>query len=386
MCPGKVCRQQAMLLIVAALLAGAGGCSLVTLKSPERPLSTRDLNARILTREYSAHFIAAVEKSADSLVVEEEDAELLTNTLRWKVGASAESVKAATQIAPMMGLLDTWALALQMRAFMAEGGTGGNLFGPHQEAVRWVAEVQAQNADALAERIIAPKEFQKYQDFVKTYVRRYPLQDLSFERASIVELWSAESGAEVKLVDSLGTIPEAMSDFADRMKIYGDTMPSQALWRTELALRDSGYTRLDIRTELAQLDERMDRMAAAAENAPALVHDAVADVRKTLISIIDKLNQSSVTMLLAFHDERVALTADVQAERAKALVALDEQRKAVTLDAARISNQVVITAGRELRRLALQMVLLLVFFALVALGLPFAAGYFVGRGRRPPSA
>jgi hypothetical protein len=284
----------------------------------------------------------------------------------------------------MMGLLDTWALARQMRAFLAEGNTGGTLFGSHQEAVREVAEVQAQNADALAERIIAPKEFQKYQEFVETYVRRYPLQDLTFDRASIVELWSSETGAEVKLVDSLGTIPEAMSDFADRMKIYGDTLPSQALWKTELALRDSGYSRIDIRRELEQLDDRMDRMTAVAENAPELVHDAVADVRRTLITIIDKVNQSTAAMMLVLHDERVDLTADIQAERAKALVALDEQRKALTLDAARISNQLVITAGRELRRLALQVVLLLVLFAVVALGLPFAAGYFVGRGRRAP--
>jgi hypothetical protein len=146
----------------------------------------------------------------------------------------------------MMGLLDTWALALQMRAFLAEGSTGGTLFGSHQEAVREVAEVQAQNADALAERIIAPKEFQKYQEFVETYVRRYPLQDLTPEDL-VRGAMEQRNRAEVKLVDSLGTIPEAMSDFADRMKIYGDTLPSQALWKTELALRDSGYSRIDIR-------------------------------------------------------------------------------------------------------------------------------------------
>jgi hypothetical protein len=349
-------------------------------------LSTRDLNARILTREYSAHFIAAVEKCADGITAGEVDAEVLTNTLRWELGASTQSVRAATQIAPMMSFLDTWALALQMNEFVAEGNTGANLFGAHQAAIREVAEVQAQNADALAERIIAPKDFPKYQKFVQTYVRRFPLHDLSFERAPIVEQWSLEGGAEVKLVDSLGTIPEAMSDFADRVQIYGDALPSQTLLKTELALRDSGYSRLDLRAELTRLDERMDRLTAVAENAPELVHDAVADVRKTLITIIDKVNQSTTAMMLAFHEERVDLTADVQAERAKAIVALDEQRKALTLDAARISNQVVITAGRELRRLALQVVLLLILFAVVALGLPFAAGYFVGRGRRVPSA
>jgi len=377
-------RRRGGVFTIAALLAALGGCSLVSLKSPERPLSTRDLNARILTREYSAHFIAAVEKCADGITEGEGDAAVLTNTLRFELGASTQSVRAATQIAPMMSFLDTWALALQMNAFFAEGNTGANLFGAHQAAVREVADVQAQNADALAERIIAPKEFKKYRDFVATYVRRYPIHDLSFERAPIVDLWSLEGGAEVKLVDSLGTIPEAMSDFADRVQIYGDALPSQTLLKTELALRDSGYSRLEIREELAQLDRRFDRMASVAENTPELMHDAVADVRKTLITIIDKVNQSTTEMMLAFHDERVELTADVQAERAKALVALDEQRKALTLDAARISNQVVVTAGRELRRLALLVVLLLVLFSVVALGLPFAAGYFVGRGRRAP--
>jgi hypothetical protein len=52
---------------LAVLIASVASCSLISLKSPEKPLSTRDLNARILTHEYSAHFIAAVEQSADQI-------------------------------------------------------------------------------------------------------------------------------------------------------------------------------------------------------------------------------------------------------------------------------------------------------------------------------
>jgi hypothetical protein len=369
-------------LTAAALLLGVGGCSLVSLKSPERPLSARDSNARLLTREYSAHFIEAIEKGAGDITAAETDTEVLTNTLRWEVGASTQSVRAAMQLAPMMSFLDTWALALQMREFFAEGNAGGSLFGSHQEAVRALADLQAVSADNLARRIIAPKEFRKYQTFVQDYVLRYPIQDLQFAREPIVDLWSRETGSEVKLVDSLGTIPEAMSDFADRLQIYSDTLPSQTLWKTQLALRDSGYSRLDLSKELSELDRRFERMAAVAENAPALVHDSVRDVRQTLLTIIDKLNQSSQAMILALHDERVALTADVRSERATALVAVDEQRKALAIDAAKLSNQLLTTAGQELRRLAREVILLLVLFSLVVLGLPFAAGYLVGRGRR----
>ena len=381
-CNGTWRPRRAKILVLAAMLAGAGGCSLLSIKSPERPLSARDLNARILTREYSAHFIAAVEKCADDITAGESDPRVVTNTLRWEVGAATQSVRAATQIAPTMGLLDTWALAMQMKAFMAEGSTGGALFGSHQAAVRALADEQADTANDLAHRILAPKDFQKYLSFVEAYSHRYPLEDLSFTRASIVELWSRESGSEVKLVDSLGTIPEAMSDLADRMQIYGEALPSQALWKTELALRGSGYSQVDIRSELAQLDSRLNRMAAVAENAPQLVHGAVNDVRETLITIIDKLNQSSESMITAFHNERVALTADIQSEREKALVAVDEQRKALALDAARVGDQVLTTAGEELRRLVREVLLLLILFAAVVLGLSFGAGYFLGRARQ----
>ena len=48
----------------AVLLLGAAGCSLISVKSPERPLSVRDLNARILTRELSSQFVAAVARCA----------------------------------------------------------------------------------------------------------------------------------------------------------------------------------------------------------------------------------------------------------------------------------------------------------------------------------
>lgn len=49
-----VLRSLTYATIAAVLLMNVASCSLVTLKSPEKPLSTRDLNARILTHEFSA--------------------------------------------------------------------------------------------------------------------------------------------------------------------------------------------------------------------------------------------------------------------------------------------------------------------------------------------
>jgi hypothetical protein len=371
-------------MLAAALLLNAAGCSLVSLK--EQPLSPRDLNARVLTREYSAQFIAAVEKCADDISAKQNDQPVLINTLRWEIAAASHSVRAATQITPMMSVLDTWALALQMQSFVSEGNPGGLLFGAQQGQVRSLADQQARSADQLASLVIVPKDLPRYRQFVEGYARDNPIEDLAFARAPIVARWTREYGADVNLIDSLGTIPEAMSDISDRLRIYGEALPTQALWKTQLAIRESGLSGKEMHATLDALNARMDRMAAAAEKAPDLVHDAIVEAHQTLLGIINRLNESSLSMMQALHEERIALTADVRVERQATLVAMDEERKALALDAAKISDQVVATAGQEVRRLARDVLILLIVLSIVVLGLPFAAGYMVGRNRRRDSA
>jgi hypothetical protein len=371
----------ALLLGSAAVLGSLAGCSLLSLKSPERPLSARDLNARILTRELAGQFIAAVGRSASDIAGTESDPAILDNSLRWEIAAVAETRRAETQIAPLMSLLDTWALAAQLQAFLGEGGAGAALFGTHQGAVRGVTDEFAAGAEALARQLLAPGELSAYQNFVAGFVREYPLRDLSFARPSVVELWSHAQGATTPLVDSLGTIPEAMSDVAQRLQIYGETTPGQIIGRTQLALRESGYTQGDVRQQLQRLDAQLDRLTAVAESAPQLMNGAIAEVRRSLRDVIERLDASSRATTEALRTERIALFADLQRERQVTLAALDAQRKALTADAARIADQGVKSAGEQLRYLAGEVLGLLIVLAVLMLGLPFAAGFLVGRAR-----
>ena len=365
------------------MLVCVAGCSLISLKSPERPLSSRDLNARILTREFSYHFIGVVAQCADDIAANDSDPEVLANVLRWKIGAAAESQRAATRLAPMMALLDTWALASQMQQFLSPGRAGGTLFGSRQEAALTVASELDEGAQDLARRLIAPGEFAQYQQFVATYTREHPLRNLEFVRASVVELWSHRSGAGARLVDSIGTIPEAMEDVSERIKITSDALGLQTIWRTELVLRESGYSPTDVRAALRQLDERLAKVSAAAESAPQLVHEAVADVRRSVIDLLRQVDASAASVLETLRTERAALSADVRTEREAVVLAADAERQAIARDAARIADQVVKSAGEQARYLAREVLLLLIVLAIVVLGLPFAAGYFVGRARRP---
>ena len=375
-------RRPVQLAACTAVLLTATGCSLLSFKSPERPLSTRDLNARILTRELSGEFVTAVIRSADEVTATEKDPALLENTLRWEIAAIGESRRAATHMAPMMTLLDTWVLAVQMEGFTAEGAPGGALFGVHQQSVQAISARYADDAQALARRLIAPHDLPDYQRFVDAYAREHPLRDLDFARPSVIELWSREKGAGTRLVDSLGTIPEAMADTTDRLEIYGETVPSQLMRRTQLALLKAGYSQSDLQSSLRTLDERLERLTAVAESSPELVKGAEADFRASLREVLGRLDASQVRMIEAVHTERGALFADLQSEREAVLAAVDVQRKALALDAGRLADQVVRSTGQQVRYLAGEVLGLLIVLTAVLLGLPFAAGYFLGRARQ----
>jgi hypothetical protein len=281
-----------------------------------------------------------------------------------------------------MSLLDTWALAAQMKTFLSPGSPGGELFGSHQEAALSLASELDEDVRELARSLIPAGELDRYRQFVDRYSSEHPITSLDFVRTSVLEAWRQGNGAEIKLVDSLGTIPEAMADVSDRMKITGDALASQAMWRTQLALRDSGYSGSDIRSALRQLDDRLAKVAATAEDAPQIVHSAVADMRRSVFDALDRVDRSSAAIIEKLSTEREALTADLHTEREAVLTAADQQRQALAQDVSRIADQVVKSSGEQVRSLAREVLLLLIVLAIVMLGLPFAAGYLVGRARR----
>ncbi len=374
-------RRLARLGVAVFGCAGLAACSLLSIKSPERPLSTRDLNARVLTRQFSADFIASVESCADDIAAAHPGTPIERAALRWKLVATLQSERAALQLAPLMALLDTWAFSLDMKLYLSPGAPGADLFGPEQPRALNVATEYADAAQAMAQQLLKPKEFQAFQEFVSNYTREYPFVNLKFVRPSVVQLWVQKGGADAPLVDSLGTIPEALADTSDRVQVLTETLPSEAMWRTQLAMADAGVSGSDLKGALRRLDERLERMSMAAENAPQLMRDSVGEVRRSLLEVISRLDASSAATLQTVRAERVALSATLSAERAAVLTAADEERKALALDASGLAREVVASSALQVHTILREATLLVILLALVLLGLPFAAGYFVGRAR-----
>ena len=368
-------------LWVAALPLILGSCSLVSIKTPDKPLSTRDLNTRILTRQFAADYLLAVRQCADQIAAQDSDPEVQRNALRWKIAVAEQSQSAAMQLAPSMALLDTWSVAAGMEQFFSAGGAGASLFGSQQGKVTAVAAKWNTAAGAMAQQLLPPRDFLSYGQFVREYLGQYPLTSLEDARPSVVRLWVERTGVSKPLLDSTGTIPQALADTSDRLQMLATTLPAQTGWQGQLALDKAGFSGPEMRAALGRLDERLAHLTEVAQKSPELVHEAVAEVRVSLLEVIDRLDASSAATLQTLRTERLELSATISSERAAVLAAADEQRKAITHDVTELSHQLLLSAGAEARRLAWVLGFVAFALALLLFGLPFVAGYLVGRAR-----
>jgi hypothetical protein len=368
----------------APLLAGfmLTGCSLLTIKSPETPLTTREQEARLLTRDYAAHFAATVTHLIDDAARRDTDPAIQSQALRLKLGAVGEITRASTGLSPIASLLDTWAFSLQFRDFLATG-SGAELLGNAQPGVRLGATQLAAEADELA-RKVTDNDYPRYRAFVQNYAERNPLESADLARPSVLSAWIIGEHDKNPLRAS-GTVAQALGDVSDRVRIYSERVPVMSLWQAELALDRAGFDDASYRTALRDIDAQLLKISKLADTSPELAHEAIAELRTSLRTSSDRLDESWKQMLRTLRVEREALAANIAAEREGVVAAFDMERGRISADAAQITARAVDTSWQELRRLIREALLLAILLALVMLGLPFAAGYLVGRRLQRPS-
>jgi hypothetical protein len=364
------------------LLAGLvlTGCSLVTIKSPETPLTPREQEARLLTRDYAAHFATTITHLIDDVPHAGDDNAIRSQALRLKLGAVTEITRASTGLSPIASLLDTWAFSVQFRDFLVTGA-GAHLLGNAQLELSRGATRLATEADALA-RKEWDKDYPRYRTFVSAFAQRHPLENADLVRPSVLSEWAIEEHDKTPL-HAAGTVAQALGDVSDRMRIYSERVPAMALWQAELTLDRAGFDDASYRTALRNMDAQLERISKLADASPELAHEAIADLRSTIRESTDRLDVSWLQMLRTLRIEREALAANIATEREGVAAAFDVQRARVAADAAQITARAVDTSWRELRKMVREALLLAILLTLVVLGLPFAAGYMVGRRVRP---
>jgi hypothetical protein len=372
--------RRCTLLSVALCILPA--CSLLSIKTPETPLTPREQEARLLTRDYAEHFNGAMIRALDDAAIRETDPAVRSLALQLKLGVVSQSTRAATGLSPIGSLIDTWAFALQLRDYL-DSGSGAALLAGSQSDVRSHADGLADEAETMAKKVTGD-DYPRYQAFVKRYTFRYPLEGPDCQRTSVLSIWSAEEQDKTPL-RVVGTVSQALGDVSDRMRIYGQEIPAVSLWEAQRALERSGIDPASYRTTFRSIDTQLAKISTLAETSPALAHEAIAELRRSLGESSDRLDNAWTQMLQTLRIERAALAANIASERESLTAAADVERTRISADAAKIAERAVDKSWSEIRALVREALLLLIVLAVVVLGLPFAAGYFLGRHRAASS-
>ncbi len=337
---------------------------------------------RALTRDLAAEFTTRLDRLAADPGASAADAATREAVLRFRLGVVAELTRASTGLSPRVSLLDTWAFAEQLRAWLGEGDEAQQL-GPAQAAARALAADLADGAESVARRT-AGAQFMSYRTFVRDYVRQHPLTGPPFARDSVLAAWSARAG-RVDPLRADGTVAQALGDVSDRMRIYGERVPKMGLWEAELALDRAGVDGGTYREALSKVDAELAHISTLADTSPALVREAVGNLRASLRETADRLDAAWAHSLVALREEREALNTEVGAQRRELTSSFDEQRAKISSDAARIAERAVDVSWRELKSLVREAMALAILAMVLAFGMPFAAGYWVGRRRAAAS-
>ncbi|MCY9827414.1 chemotaxis protein [Vibrio chagasii] len=385
----RVSSRSWMVLVLSIVLSG---CSLLEVKldSQTTPLTQQELNARLMTREYAKLFFTQVEDSADLIAQSypADDTLHQSYVLLWKIHAEQGLQQAAYQTSPMSALIDTWVFTAQMNQFYAEG-EGANLFAT-DHAVNTARSLN-QEAEKLAKGVLSSSDFKKSKAFVAEFVASNPFNDLTFRSTPAYREWLTYLGKdESQIVQSLGTMPEAMSDASDRLSLMADQTPKLMSWKAELVAMNSSLTGEDLSMTLESLRQTSASMQDFIENNPEYMQTLASIMSAEMQPLLNDLSDKTDQKLAMLSDERVALEKMVTRER-EALVQMIEkerieiagivtsERELFTQDLDRVSQEVVVLAIDKLMELIKGVIIYFILFILVVFFAPLGIGYWLGK-------
>lgn len=385
----RVSSRSWMVLVLSIMLSG---CSLLEVKldSQTTPLTQQELNARLMTREYAKLFFTQVEDSADLIAQSypADDTLHQSYVLLWKIHAEQGLQQAAYQTSPMSALIDTWVFTAQMNQFYAQG-EGADLF-VTDDAVA-TARFLDQEAEKLSKGVLNSSDFKKSKAFVAEFVASNPFNDLTFRSTPAYREWLAYLGKdESQVVQSLGTMPEAMSDASDRLSLMADQTPKLMSWKAELVAMNSSLTGEDLSMTLESVRQTSASMQDFIENNPEYMQTLASIMSAEMQPLLNDLSDKTDQKLAMLSDERVALEKMVTRER-EALVQMIEkerieiagivtsERELFTQDLDRVSQEVVVLAIDKLMELIKGVIIYFILFILVVFFAPLGIGYWLGK-------
>ncbi|MGL4411339.1 MAG: hypothetical protein ACRCZM_00550 [Bacteroidales bacterium] len=357
-------------LLLILLTFGLTGCSLFTLemKSDSEPLPKRELNIRVVTQQFALDAFSEIERVNDSVRNETKNLNYIANTLLWSINLQSGLQQSVLQQKPQIALIDTWAFLEQVRRYVDSPETV-ELFGEVREKPLQLTISLHEAIEKISRRLVSSSDYSQIREFVYDFADRHPFEDLKFKRVSVYEDWIKHNNiADSMSVVTVGTIPEVMSDFANRMMMLSNTLGKGSKWQLEYFAASNGITAESTQAMADSISYRIELFQKFLDNSPELIDFTITRFEEEVTPMIELFDRRVAITMAQLSEERIALDSLVARERREIMIQVDS-----------ISENLLRVVMQEAKGLiATYLVYVTIFFAVIIF-LPFAIGFFTGR-------
>lgn len=369
----------------------ASGCSLLEIKleSQSVPLTQQELNLRMVTREYTQLFFTQVEATADIISTQypATDAIHQSYVLLWKINAEEGIQGTAYQSSPLASLIDSWVFSQQMNDFY-QHGEGQHLFSSPLAAE--TSDKLLTEMNAIATSLLSKKDYKFTADFVKTFATAHPFSDLSLRRTPAYREWLKHQSNATDIINTMGTMPEAMNDLSDKLSVMSEQTPKLITWKAQLIALNSNISSKDFTDTLASMRTTAASVQDFVINNPKYMQDLAQQMAIQLQPLVNDIDIKTDDKLAKLSVERIALEKMVAHEREELIKMVERERKAIAsiiseqrqqlaVDLDTLSQNVVTLAMDKLIELIKSTIIYFVLFIFTIFFAPLGLGFWLGK-------
>ncbi len=322
------------MFVVSGIVLGLAGCrhpvprQTALMKYVGGTMSSAEM--RVHVYEFGRRAGAVIEAVADSIVRRTNDPVVKRNALLLKINALPAFEEAALQTDPLGAAAESYALASQLRRYLA-GPNGRAAFGLDQSLVVRAASSLERDAFAVLTAgfpgdSLPTRTAQRF----AAWLEAHPLASLAFERPSLAAEWpQIATGTAGSFAQTVGSVERATEEISDRLAFANEHLMKQFRWNMTLMASDAvAVFKLDSIAATSQLALR--QMSDLMAETPTLVRGERDTVLRALRgerdTVLRALRGERDTVLTALRGEREAVLAALQSERIAVLAAVREER------------------------------------------------------------
>jgi hypothetical protein len=333
------------ILVAAALLSACATLPTQTSMMKEQGVEVTSEAIRVRLRAEAVPFTGRMEQAIDEATARSPDPAVRRAGLVLKIDVVPALYRTIFHQRPLVALLDTWALLVQVEGYL-ESPEGKAALGPGGAGVLATTRDLERRIREIAAWAVPGRDMGPIEAKVRDWAAQHPVRAGFASRDGVESyLVTVAPGEALSAFAAVGVMTEDLQGLIGRMDFLPVMVPRQATWQAELAYVDLMDPRLEVAlTRGGQALQRIDDMLAWLGTTGL---EGFAEEQR--IQLMRALTTQRVEVEKLVDRQRAELQAFVEKERGQVAAMVAQERVAAMADAQRLADHATAEAARQAR-------------------------------------